>query len=230
MNWYGRRDFQFHVFTHFGHLDPDTGLDPGSLAYSLVRAWGGQSGPTWFLDLSAGPVWWDNSYDVDIGDFDNNGQVEYRLPPIWDDGHVGYRPFNDLSGDLALAVRYAAVDTMFGASPIYDPAVTVPPPGGAKQIPAMDIFEGDSATNGLSDIHPDVVRTLHQQLEPYYPIGVSVTDQPLNPDVQHVLDIAGAPSSRAPRLLEPTATNSLRSTATSTPITPSTSRRPGTTS
>ena len=40
VNWYGRPDFQFHTFTHFGPPDPDTGVNRADSVGSLTRAWG----------------------------------------------------------------------------------------------------------------------------------------------------------------------------------------------
>jgi hypothetical protein len=166
VNWYGRPDFQFHTYTNLGRPDPDTGHDAAALWNSThVRGWGGTTGPTWFYDLSAGPVWIDQSFDVDAADPDHVGVTAYRLPSIWDYGHTGYRPFDDLTHDLGLVVRYVAIDMLFAASPIFDPAATLPGPDGGKQI-AVDIFEGDPSTNGLADIHPNVLRAAHQYLEP----------------------------------------------------------------
>lgn len=179
VNWFGRPDFQFHTFTHLGYPDPDTGIDAARYVGSLTRAWGGTSGPTWFVDLSAGPVYADSSWDVDDGDYTGDGVIDYRIPPIWEYGNTtGYRPFTDLSGDLGLLIRYVAVDLLFTPSPIFDPAASVPGPRSGKQI-AIDIFEGDPSTNGLNDLHADVVRAAHQNLEPYYDISTTVRDYPL---------------------------------------------------
>jgi hypothetical protein len=99
VNWYGRAKFQFHDYYHLGDVDPTTGFDFGTLSESLTRAWGDNSGPTWFYDLSAGPDWDDNSCDVDDAQFDDEGVTEYRMPPIWEYGNTtAYRPFTDLSG------------------------------------------------------------------------------------------------------------------------------------
>jgi hypothetical protein len=190
VNWYGRQDFQFHTYTNLGRPDPDTGRDANALwAATHVRGWGGSSGPTWFYDLSAGPVWVDHSFDVDTASVNGFGVTDYRLPPIWDYGHVGYRAFNDLTHDLGLVVRYVAVDMLFAASPVFDPGATLPGPDGGKQI-AVDIFEGDPSTHGLADIRPDVLRAAHQYLEPYYPISVSVRDLQLTGDAKTAYDIA----------------------------------------
>lgn len=179
VNWYGRPDFHFHSYTHFGHPDPDTGIDGGFLYTSLTRSWGGTSGPTWFVDLSAGPVYNDVSWNVDLADYTGDGITDYRLPPIWEYGNTAaYRPFTDLSGDLGLVIRYVAVNALFTSSPEYDPAASVPGPQSSKQI-ALDIFEGDPNVNGLDDVHLDAVRALHQSLEPYYSVTTTLRDYPL---------------------------------------------------
>jgi hypothetical protein len=190
VNWYGRKDFQFHSYFHTAQVDPDTGIDVSYWAQELTRAWGGSSGPTWFYDLSAGPVWADNSWVIDDADLNGDGVTDYRIPPIWEYGNAtGYRPFTDLSGDLAKVIRYVAIDTLFTPSPVYDPAASVPGPDGIKQI-ALDIFEGDPATNGLNDVHPQIIQAEHQRLEPYYGIDVTVHDQPLTGPVLDAFDIA----------------------------------------
>lgn len=179
IDWYGRTDFQFHTYTNRSNPDPDTGADPRTtLSQPHVRAWGGTSGPTWFFDLSAGPVYTDGSFNVDDADINNTGTTDYRMPPIWDYGHTGYRAFNDLTGDLAKTVRYVAIDELFAASPLFDPLATQPLPGAGKQI-ALDVFEGDPNTNGLSLIHPDVVVAQHRRLEPYVQFDMTVRDLPL---------------------------------------------------
>ena len=44
----------------------------------------------------------------------------YRMPPVWEYGNLtGYRPFDDLSGDLAKVTRYVAIDLLFTTSPLY---------------------------------------------------------------------------------------------------------------
>jgi hypothetical protein len=190
VNWYGRADFQFHDYYHLGDIDPATGFDYGRLSESLTRAWGGNSGPTWFYDLSAGPDWDDNSYDVDDAQFANEGVTEYRMPPIWEYGNLtAYRPFNDLSGDLAKVIRYDAIDMLFTPSPIYDPAATVPSPGGDKRID-VDVFEGDPAHDGLSHIVAGTIQNSAEALEPYYGVTVGVTDQPLADGVLDAYNIA----------------------------------------
>jgi hypothetical protein len=179
IDWYSRPDFQFHVYTNPSNPDPDTGTDPRvSLSQPHVRAWGGTSGPTWFLDLSAGPVYTDGSFNVDDADLNGNGTTDFRLPPVWDYGHTGYRAFDDLTADLAKTIRYVAIDELFAAAPLFDPLATQPLPGTGKQL-ALDIFEGDPNTNGLTLVHQNLVLAQHQRLEPYVPISMSVRDLPL---------------------------------------------------
>ena len=122
------------------------------------------------------------SWDVDDADYNGDGVTDYRIPPIWEYGNTSaYRPFTDLSGDLAKVIRYIAIDMLFTPSPLYDPAASIPGPDGGKQI-ATDIFEGDPARTGLSDLHQDVLQAQAQRLEPYYRVGVKVTDLPLAGD------------------------------------------------
>ena len=69
INWWGRSDFKFHVYTKFGEPDPDTGYDFGvNRQTRKIIAWGGTTADdeetglgargerrVWFHDLSAGP-------------------------------------------------------------------------------------------------------------------------------------------------------------------------------
>lgn len=184
IDWYGRGDFQFHTYTNNSVIDPDTGVKPSKVTdWTNVRAWGGATGPSWFYDLSAGPVLIDDSYEVDDPNIHGVAPVDYRIPPIWDYGSTGYRAFDDLTGDLARIVRYVAIDELFTSSPLYDPEESLPDVNGKKEI-TFDIFEGDPTHNGRDDIHPSIVQAQHQRLEPYYPITVSVRDLPLSGDAQ----------------------------------------------
>ena len=58
VNWYGRNDFRFHVFTKKDDPDPDTGFNFGELAQSRDQLLGRNAASrTWFYDFSAGPEW-----------------------------------------------------------------------------------------------------------------------------------------------------------------------------
>ena len=89
------------------------------------------SGPgarrVWFHDLSAGPDTRTLNGNLSQADVDRDGEADYRLPPVWEYGNAaGYRPFDDLSGDLGKLVRYVAVDMLFAPSPTYPPVISAP--------------------------------------------------------------------------------------------------------
>jgi hypothetical protein len=131
INWYGRSDFKFHVYTKTNEPDPDTGYNFGvQRASRKIIAWGGTTaddeenglGSTrrvWFHDLSAGPESWTANYIVDETDLDGNGVEDYRMPAIWEYAAGGYRAPSALTGDLALITRYVALDLLFTTSPLY---------------------------------------------------------------------------------------------------------------
>jgi len=104
INWYGRPDLRFHVYTKTGEPDPDTGFDFGaSLDTRKLVAWGGTANADeetgrgggqpqarlWFFDLSAGPESWAGSFNVDDADLDGDGAADYRLPPAWEYAEAG---------------------------------------------------------------------------------------------------------------------------------------------
>ena len=131
INWYGRSDFKFHVYTKTGEPDPDTGYDFGANRDSRkMIAWGGTTandeetglGSTrrvWFHDLSAGPESWTKNYDVDNADVDGDGVPDYRMPPTWEYRAGGYRAPKALAGDLGKITRYVALDLLMTSSPLY---------------------------------------------------------------------------------------------------------------
>jgi hypothetical protein len=131
VNWYGRPDFKFHVYTKMDEPDPDTGYNFGDLRASRkIIAWGGTTardeenglGSTrrvWFHDLSAGPESWTDNWNVDEPDLDGNGVEDYRMPAIWEYAANGYRRPGALSRDLGLITRYVALNLLFTTSPLY---------------------------------------------------------------------------------------------------------------
>lgn len=131
INWYGRSDFRFHVYTKTDEPDPDTGYNFGELRESRkIVAWGGTTaddeetglGTTrrvWFHDLSAGPEVWAGNYNVDDADLDGDEEPDYRIPVAWEYGHNAYRRRSALTGDLAKLTRYVALDLLFTTSPLY---------------------------------------------------------------------------------------------------------------
>lgn len=133
INWFGRKDFRFHVYRHFKERDPDTKHDPNRPAYQNYYdtvAWGGTAFDdpehglgkryrVWFHDLSAGP-------DA----FTMNGNVDSKdnaiVPPAWEYGRDRYKPRAALAPDLGKVARYAAINGMFTVSPIYPAAPAKP--------------------------------------------------------------------------------------------------------
>jgi hypothetical protein len=138
INWWGRADFKFHVYTKFGEPDPDTGYDFGvNRQTRKVIAWGGTTAAdeetglasrgerrVWFHDLSAGPEAWTDNWNVDDADVDGDGVADYRLPPIWEYVAGGARAPAALTQDLALVTRFVAINLLFTSSPLYPPYLT----------------------------------------------------------------------------------------------------------
>jgi hypothetical protein len=180
VNWYGRPDFQFHVYTKTDNADPDTGYNFGVARQSRkIIAWGGSFGRTWFYDLSAGPEAWTNNWNVDDADLDGNGQMDYRMPPVWEYGNMSaYRPFDDLSGDLGKVARYVAIDLLFTSSPLYDPLVSEPFPGRGKRV-YINLFEDDPHSNGLDWFNKQYILRTMRNFEPQYNWLVTIKDQAL---------------------------------------------------
>ena len=82
VNWYGRSDFKFHVYTKTDEPDPETGVNFGEREMiGKLIAWGGTPADDeetglgslhrlWFYDLSAGPEAWTSNWNVDDADLD----------------------------------------------------------------------------------------------------------------------------------------------------------------
>src|SRR5262249_34815539 len=141
INWYGRADFKFHVYVKSDEPDPDTGYNFGVIRHSRkILGWGGTTTDDpqrplpslrriWFFDLSAGPEFWTGNFDLNTKDLDGDGILDYRMPPVWEYGNVSaalYRPFDNLSADLGMIVRYVAINLLFTSSPLYKPAISPP--------------------------------------------------------------------------------------------------------
>src|SRR5512134_131477 len=114
INWWGRDDFEFHVYTKTNEPDPDTGYNFGVQRESRkIIAWGGTPATdeedgsrgerrVWFYDLSAGPESWTDNWNVDDADLDGNGVPDYRMPPVWEYLEPGGdRSPGKLTADLA---------------------------------------------------------------------------------------------------------------------------------
>ena len=180
INWYGRSDYQDHVYTKLGEPDPDTGTDFGTRSSRKLIAWGGtraedeetgagqkQNARVWFHDLSAGPESWTSNWDITNADVDGNGVTDDRLPPVWEYGSTKatYRPFNDLSGDLGKVTRYAAVNLLFTASPLYKPAIS--PPALPRSINLdVTIYQGESGFDARTILNKDLFVKEVGELQP----------------------------------------------------------------
>ena len=160
VNWYDRPDFAFHVYTKTNEPDPDTGYNFGVNRESRkFIAWGGTTaddeenglGSThriWFYDLSAGPESWTDNWNVDDADVDGDAVMDYRMPPVWEYGSsAGYRPFDDISGDLSKIARYVAMNLLFTTSPLYSPALSGPALPASIQL---DVNGFDNAGRGMA--------------------------------------------------------------------------------
>lgn len=190
INWYGRPDFKFHVYTKTDEPDPDTGYNFGVIRGSRkMIAWGGTTpgdGPmpagtvrrVWFYDLSAGPESWTNNYDLVTSDVDGNGSMDYRMPPVWDYGKSGYRPFSDLSGDLGKVTRNVAINLLFTTSPLYKPAISPPKLPATVQVD-INLYQGDPAVNGNTYLQPAFVAAKLARLQPWNTFSAQTSDRAL---------------------------------------------------
>ncbi len=170
VNWFGRPDFRFHVYTKTDEAEPDTGYNFGLLRDSRkLVAWGGTTaddeesglGATrrvWFHDLSAGPEAFAGSYDVENPDLDGDDVPDYRMPPIWEYTAGGYRSPEALTGDLAKLTRYVALDLLMTTSPIYPVELPTAEPPTSINLDSntYESWEGVDASD--SYIKPDLLQ------------------------------------------------------------------------
>jgi hypothetical protein len=190
VNWYGRSDFQFHVYTKTDEPDPDTDYNFGEIRASRkMIAWGGTNSRLWFYDLSAGPEAWTDNWNVDDKDVDGDGIADYRMPPIWEYSQKGYRKPGALSKDLGLVTRFVAIDLLFTTSPLYDPLATAPDVGGDKVVHVV-VLEDDPKSLGTDWINAEFVQSELTSLAPYYNWEVNVTDvNPIDEGARRALRI-----------------------------------------
>jgi len=197
INWYGRPDFQFHVYTKTDSPDPDTGYNFGLLRPTRkMVAWGGTHGRTWFYDLSAGPDSWTSNYDVDNADVDGDGQADYRIPVSWEYAAGGYRDPAALASDLGLVTRYVGIDLLFTTSPLYDPMVTAPGPGGQRVVD-IEILEMHRLSRGVNFTDLAMIEAEYEKFQPYYNWEfVLDSNRPVTPGARRAVRIGGGLSLR----------------------------------
>jgi hypothetical protein len=196
INWYGRPDFRFHVYSKTGEPDPDTGFDFGQqLDDRKIVAWGGTSpddeetglgrrgvNRVWFYDLSAGPEAWGGSFDVTNPDLDGDDVPDYRIPVAWEYG--AYRPLSALPGDLGKVVRYVGLDLLFTTSPLYPPYYT------ADRLPdRVDLdtntIEGWAGVDASRHyIKPDLFLQENRELPAGFSFSTDQQDLPFTGDFQ----------------------------------------------
>lgn len=195
LNWHGRKDFKFHVYTHIGEPKPDTGYDAGVSHIRRFIAWGGTTpddpetglgrlARVWFYDLSAGPEYWTRNWYVDGPDSDNDRIPEERIPPVWEYASDGYKAPGALASDLARVARYVAIDLLFTPSPLYPPAITPPrlPSDIAVDLNFYDVSEDDLEASYL---RPKVIERSLRGLSPYRRFSADIQRETSVDDPQH---------------------------------------------
>jgi hypothetical protein len=175
VNWWGQPNFKFHVYRKTNEPDPDTGKNFGELNSRGLIAWGGSTGRSWLYDLSAGPEAWTGNWNVDNADVDGDGVPDYRMPPIWEYTKGGYRSRYKLGSDLGTIVRYVAVNLLFTSSPLYDPLVTAPKPGGQIAV-RNTMFEDNPDGSGTNWVDPASSLGMWRALEPYHRFSTTFHD------------------------------------------------------
>lgn len=198
VNWYGRPDFKFHVYSKTNEPDPDTGFSFGALDSRKLMAWGGTTPDDeenglgslhriWFYDLSAGPDGWTDSWNLDDADLDGFG-ADYRIPPIWEYGNLAaYRPFDDLAGDLAKVLRYVALNQLFTPSPIYRPSINAPLQPAQIQLD-LTVYQGEPGVDGTQFVDLALIEDEVGELQPTSNISVELNDTPLDGRAGQVFD------------------------------------------
>lgn len=184
INWYSRPDFQFHLYTKLDGIDPDTGSNFGLRDSRKMIAWGGSHGRAWFYDISAGPEVWSENYSID----ESSG---YTIPPVWEYGNPNaYRPFDDLTGDLAKLARFVAIDLLFTPSPLYKPLLSPPLLPASVNIDINLIKEDPADSSDIFDV--DLIQDAYQDFQPYKAYSVDVESTTLDAKQAAVFDCFAA--------------------------------------
>ena len=195
INWHGRKDFRFHVYSKTDEAITDTGVIRGVSDLYRNIAWGGTTpddpenglgrlARVWFMDLSAGPDAWSENWNVDTPDLDANGVENYRIPPSWEYSNKGYRKRSALSGDLAKVARYVAINLLFTPSPIY-PAALTPPVLPTDSDLDTNFYEGQNGVDASEDhLKPKVLAALIEDLLPFGNVSADTQDLDLE-DPEH---------------------------------------------
>jgi len=99
------------------------------------------------------------------------------MPPVWEYGNMtAYRPFNDLSGDLAKVTRYAAIDCLFTKSPLLPPALSPPKMPNTIKFD-INLYQADQSWSLHDYIKPERIVSEHAKLRPYNSQSATVRDR-----------------------------------------------------
>jgi hypothetical protein len=189
INWFGRPDFQFHVYTKTDEPDPDTRHNFGRRGSRAMVSWGGSSSRSWFYDFSAGPEAWAGNFDVDNADLDGDGLADYRIPPFWEYAPGAYRDPGELGADMGRLTRFVAINLLFTTSPLYDPLVSAPEPRGRK-VAHVAMLEDEGDESGLDWFHRTFALNAWRAFQPYYTWKVGLTDtSPIDAGAKQALEI-----------------------------------------
>ncbi len=218
INSWGRPDFKYHVYVKTDEPDLETGFNFGLVRDSRkLIAWGGttpddpQSGlgalgvrRLWFCDLSAGPEYWAGNYNIVDADVDGDGAPDYRIPPVWEYGNPNtkalYRAFDDLSTDLAMVTRFVAINLLFTASPLYNPALSPPKLPQNIQVD-ISVYEGLPGFDAKAKLQPARISQALGALQPGNTFTTQITDVPFQGDAMKTyLCFAFGPSCFGQRL------------------------------
>jgi hypothetical protein len=192
INWFDRPDFIHHVYAKTDEPDPDTGTNFGLRHSRKMIAWGGtakddaEGGPAktarvWFYDLSAGPEYWTDNWNITQADLDGDG-ADYRMPPVWEYGNTNaglYRAFDNLSRDLGFVTRYVAINLLFTTSPLYKPMISPPSVPGAINVD-INVYQANPAIDALSMLDSTYFQTKINALQPSNQFTTDVTSQPFS--------------------------------------------------
>ncbi|MEN3613161.1 hypothetical protein AAH979_26865 [Plantactinospora sp. ZYX-F-223] len=202
INWYGRSDFRFHVYTKTDEPDPDTGYNFGVERDSRkIIAWGGTTardeenglGSThriWFHDLSAGPESWTSNWNVDEPDLDGNGVEDYRMPPTWEYTAGGYRAPGKLAGDLGLITRYVALNLLFTSSPLYPAELPTAAPPRSINLDS-NVYEGWPGVDASKTyVKPDLLLAELRELRWRNKLDYDSQDLPLRGEAERCYRLA----------------------------------------
>jgi hypothetical protein len=185
VNWHGRSDFKFHVYSKTQERDVDTGVSVDDLRYSPAIAGGGTPADDpetplgslrriWFFDLSAGPEI--NHWNLTTADLDGDGTMDWRLPPIWEYGNPNaYRPLNTLSSDHGRIARFVAIDSLFTTSAAFPVSLSPPRLPSSIQFD-VNMFQGNTTRNGLALFSSAATASKTTALQPYNQFSVEVNE------------------------------------------------------